>query len=165
MWAFPWSQKTCIHFKYLVIIGYSQERYHPPWGGAVVVAVNGAPHPCTSWCTDSGETMGGHTAVSPPGSRATGQPDQPGSAPPVVQSKTLSPLWSQAIWARKSEETGNQLLLSAYLIGVTATPFPNPNLTLQCQTGSGRWTLPVLQRPLEVVCSIGNSQPFLLLLP
>ena len=34
MWAFPWSQKTCIHFKYLVmIIGYSQGRCHPPWGG------------------------------------------------------------------------------------------------------------------------------------
>ena len=58
---------------------------------------------------------------------------------------------------------GNQLLLSAQLLGVTAAPSPNPNLTLECQTGSGRWALPVLQRPLEVVCSKANSQPFLLL--
>ncbi len=26
------KSKTCIHFKYLVIIGYSQGRCHPPWG-------------------------------------------------------------------------------------------------------------------------------------
>ena len=162
MWAFPWIQKTCIHFKHLVIIGYSQGRCNPTWGR---VAVNGLPQPCTSWCTDSGETKGGHTAVSLSGRRATGQPDQPGSAPSVAQSKTLSALWSQVIWARESEETGNQLLLSAQLLGVTATPSPNPNLTLECQTGSGRGALPVLQRPLEVVCSNGNSQPFLLLLP
>lgn len=159
MWAFPWSQKSCIHFKYLVIIGYSQGKCHPPCGG---VAVNRLPQPCTSWCTHSGETKGGHTAVS---LLDHWQPDQPGSAPSVAESKTPSPLWSQAILARGSEETINQLLLSAQLLGVTATPSPSPNLPLECRTGSGRWAVPVLQRPLEVVCSNGNSQPFLLPLP
>ena len=162
MWAFPWSQKTCIHFKYLVIIGYSQGRCHPPWGeGRWMGSRTHAP--------PDAQILEKQRAVTPQSAcQAVGPLGNPTSLEvphQLPESKTLSPLWSQAIWVRESEETGNQLLLSAHLLGVTATPSPNPNLTLECQTGSGRWALPVLQRPLEVVCSNGNSQPFLLLLP
>lgn len=161
MWAFPWSQNSYIHFKYLVIIGYSQGKCHPPCGG---VAVNRLPQPCTSWCTHSGETKGGHTAVSLSGCRATANPSSLEVPHQLLKAKLCPPCEARQFWP----EGQRRLLINSSSL-LSSLGLQQPHLQAQicpwsaelevagglCRCFSALWRLSALMATLSP-----SSSPF-----
>lgn len=90
--------------------------------------------------------------------RYSGTRTQPG----YTESRSLSPLWSKAVWARESEVARNQPLSSGHFLGVLSPPSPTPAPSQEVRPGSCRRAPLVLRRPLAAVRSNAISQPFLL---
>lgn len=84
------------------------------------------------------------------------------SAPSDTEGRSLSPLWSKAVWARESEVSRNQPLLSGHLLGLLSPLSPTPRPSQEVGPGSPRRAPLVLWRPLAAVRSNAISQPFLL---
>ena len=82
--------------------------------------------------------------------------------PGYTEGRSLSPLWSKAVWARESEMPRNQPLPSGHLLGVLSPPSPTPPPSQEVRSGSCRRAPLVLRRPLAAVRSNAISQPFLL---
>ena len=126
-----------------------------PLGGG---AVNGLPHPWTSWCTDSGETKGGHTAVSLSGCRVTGRPDQPGSAHQLLKAKLFPPCEARQF----GSESQRRLVINSSSL-LTSLGLQQPHLQTQiwpwsaklgvagglCRCFSALWRLSALMATLS----------------